>query len=139
MHSQLNLWLAQARAEELHRRARAPRELGEPQHDEPAAASGAVTLRFAFPDDVEAVARLAVIDSSEPPAMPVLLAEVDGSLWAALSLADGRVVADPFRPTVATIELLRARSRQLGRPETRARPPRGRLALVFRSRLLRGA
>jgi len=67
-----------------------------------------LTLRFAFPDDEAALARLAALDSSEAPAMPVLLGEVGGQLRAALSLADGAVVADPFHPTVALVELLRA-------------------------------
>jgi hypothetical protein len=72
-----------------------------------------VTLRFAFPDDAEALARLAALDSSAPPPMPALLAEVGGRPWAALSLLDGSVVADPFHPTVALIHLLRARAEQL--------------------------
>jgi hypothetical protein len=44
---------------------------------------------------------------------PVLLAEVDGQLRAALALTDGTVVADPFHPTADVIDLLRARARQL--------------------------
>jgi hypothetical protein len=87
------------------------------------AATSQVTLRFAYPDDVESLNRLAVIDSAELPSLPVLLAEVDGELWAALSLADGSAVADPFRPTAPVVELLRARARQL--PGTSA--PRRRL------------
>jgi hypothetical protein len=79
-----------------------------------------VTLRFAFPEDSEALAWLAALDSSEPPALPVLLAELGGELRAALSLADGAVLADPFHPTVALIQLLRARALQLeGTPRAR--------------------
>jgi hypothetical protein len=77
------------------------------------AATSQVTLRFAYPDDGESLNRLAVIDSAELPSLPVLLAEVDGELWAAVSLADGGAVADPFRPTAPVVELLRARARQL--------------------------
>jgi hypothetical protein len=90
-----------------------------------------VTLRFGFPDDSGALARLAVLDSSEPLAMPVLLAEVGGELHAALSLADGRVVADPFRSTVALVDLLRARSLQLDPavPRRSLRRPRPRVWL----------
>jgi hypothetical protein len=72
-----------------------------------------VTLRYGFPDDAEALARLAALDSSEPPANPLLVAEVDGELHAALSLSDGSVIADPFHSTAAIAELLRARARQL--------------------------
>jgi hypothetical protein len=75
--------------------------------------SPVVTLRYAFPDDANALARLAAIDSAEVPAEPLLLAEVEGELRAALSLRDGEAVADPFHPTEALIELLRARSEQL--------------------------
>ena len=76
-------------------------------------AGSGVTLRYAYADDHEAISRLAALDSAEAPAAPLLLAEVDGELCAALSLADGRSIADPFRPTVAVVALLRARAHQL--------------------------
>jgi hypothetical protein len=91
-----------------------------------------VTLRFAFGDDAQALTRLAALDSSEPPASPLLLAEVSDELRAALSLADGSVVADPFHPTVALVELLRARAKQLTRPD-RPRRLRGVARLSSRS------
>jgi hypothetical protein len=90
-----------------------------------------VTIRYAFPDDGRALARLATLDSSEPPAEPVLVAEVDGELRAALSLVDGLVVADPFRPTGQLIDLLRARSRQLAASRAFA-VPTGRRTAVSR-------
>jgi hypothetical protein len=73
----------------------------------------AVTLRYGFPDDAEAIARLADLDSAPPPAQPTLLAEVAGEPRAAVSLRDGAVVADPFHPTRALVELLQARAAQL--------------------------
>jgi hypothetical protein len=73
----------------------------------------AVTIRYAFADDAYALARLATLDSSEVPAQPLLVAEVDGQLRAALSMADRAVIADPFHPTAALVELLLARARQL--------------------------
>lgn len=78
----------------------------------------AVTIRPAFPDDAQALARLAALDSAQSPPAPVLVAEIDGELLAAMSLADGSVVADPFHRTAALLELLSARARQL----TRVRP-----------------
>lgn len=75
-----------------------------------------VLLRFAFPDDALALARLAALDSAPPLAAPVLLAEIGGQLRAALSLADGGVIADPFHPTTDLVDLLRARARQLDGP-----------------------
>ena len=40
----------------------------------------AVTLRYAFPDDHEAVRRLAALDSAEVPAGQLLVAEVGSEL-----------------------------------------------------------
>lgn len=87
----------------------------------------ALTLRFAFPDDECALALLAALDSRRVPAPPLLVAESGEELLAALSLADGGLIADPFVPTLAVIALLRARAAQL---EAADRPPglRARLA-----------
>jgi len=121
MHSPLHRALAQARAEELRRDA--ARSAGRPRPRAPRrhAATTPVTLRFCFPDDSEALARLALLDSSAPPPHPALLAEVAGELRAALSLADGSVVSDPFYPSADIIELLHARARQLTEGESRTR------------------
>src|SRR5947209_13494179 len=94
-----------------------------------------LTLRFGFPDDAAALDRLAALDSSEPPASPVLLGEVGGHLRAALSLADGSVVADPFHPTVALVELLHARARQLTTVRSVPRRPLRSIGAAFRARL----
>lgn len=126
-HGYLALAAAQVRIDDLRRDAsrRAKRHAPSPP---PAADMGPVTLRFGFPDDANALARLAALDSSRPPAQPVLLAEIAGELRAALSLSDGAVVADPFHPTIALIELLQERARQL----TSSRPRRSRLRSWFR-------
>jgi len=72
-----------------------------------------ITLRYAFPDDEAPLARLAALDSASLPDAPQLVAEVGGELRAAISLADGCVIADPFHPTAALVALLRERGRQL--------------------------
>lgn len=118
----VTLALARARTDDLLRAAAAHRRGPEPPPAADDAAS--VTLRFGFPDDAAGLARLAELDSARPPDDPVLLAEVDGKLRAALSLRDGAVTADPFHSTGALVELLRARGRQLtdgGRARTRRR------------------
>jgi len=75
-----------------------------------------LTIRTATTADKFAVRRLAVLDSSDPPTGDVLLAEMDGELWAALSVDTGAAVADPFRPSRDLVELLRFRaSRELAR------------------------
>ena len=70
--------------------------------------SAVITIRPAYADDHRSLFRLAALDSAEVPRAPMLLAEVDGSLRAALSLDDGATIADPFFPTLHLVELLRA-------------------------------
>ena len=77
--------------------------------------SPALTLRYAVPADAEALDRIAQLDSRHAPRGVVLVAEVGGELWAAISVDDRQVVADPFRPTRAVITLLQERARQLRR------------------------
>lgn len=72
-----------------------------------------VRIRYAGPGDDIAVAQLAALDSAQVPDPPLLVAEVDGQVLAALSLWDGRVVADPFRQTQALVELLAVRAAQI--------------------------
>ena len=127
-HGDLALALARARIDDLRRDASARRLQRQPPPSTPAADLGPVTLRFGFPDDADALGRLAVLDSSRPPAAPVLLAEVAGELRAALSLSDGAVVADPFHPTAGLIKLLQARASQL----TSSGPRRVRVRSWFR-------
>jgi len=75
----------------------------------------AITIRPAHAGDERDLARLAALDSAEVPAEPLLLAEVQGGLRAALSLADGASIADPFAPTADVIALLRERARIIER------------------------
>ena len=72
-----------------------------------------VVIRRAAEADRGAVERLAALDSSRAPRGDVLLALVDDVAWGALSLDDGRAVADPFRPSAHAVELLRIRATQL--------------------------
>ena len=58
------------------------------------------------------------------------MAEVGGDLWSAISLDDGHIVADPFRPTGELTFLLVERARQIRRRE---RGHGGHLARVFAS------
>ena len=78
-------------------------------------------MRFASPDDAEELERLAALDSARVPPGPILLAEVDGELLAALPLRGGGALADPFRATAELIGLLELREAQL-----RGRDRRGR-------------
>jgi hypothetical protein len=89
-----------------------------------------VTIRYARPDDADALADLAAMDSSRMPTGVVLVAEVGGTLWAAQSVDDRHAVADPFRHTSEFSLLLSERARQLRGAERarRERLPMLRLA-----------
>lgn len=69
-----------------------------------------ITLRPATAQDAAAVRRLAALDSAAVPAPPLLLAEADDALRAALSTATGAAVADPFYRSAGLVSLLRAHS-----------------------------
>jgi len=79
----------------------------------PLAPSDAVVIRRACDADMPLVRDLAALDSSAELTGSVLVAMVDGQPRAALSLDDGRAVADPFAPSAAAVELLRMRADQL--------------------------
>src|SRR4051794_28660491 len=92
-----------------------------------------VTIRPASPAAVSAIARLAALDSQRVPAGPLLLAEIDSEPWAAIATRSGRVIADPFRPTAALVELLPRRHAQLAQEaseETTCGPRRSRPQLA---------
>jgi hypothetical protein len=68
-------------------------------------------MRAAQPADDRALARLAALDSKPVPRGDVLVAEIDGSIPAAVELATGTVYANPFRRTAHLVSLLELRAR----------------------------
>jgi hypothetical protein len=74
-----------------------------------------LSIRMAMPSDADALERLAALDSRPPLRGPVILASVGEELWSAISLDDGEIVADPFRPTGELQFLLVERARQIHR------------------------
>jgi hypothetical protein len=70
-----------------------------------------IVIRPAYPDDADAIARLAALDSAPLPRGLLLVAESDGELRAALSPVNGTVIADPFVRTVELVALLQLRAR----------------------------
>ena len=91
----------------------------------------AITIRPAYADDHYALMRLAALDSAPAPAEPVLLAEVNGELRAALSARDGSAIADPFFPTLHLLALLRTHAAAVASPAP-ARVRRRRRVSGFR-------
>ena len=78
------------------------------------AGRGRIVIRRADADDSAALGRLVQLaERPVPPVQPVLLAESDGQLVAAVSTATGETVSDPFVATADVIALLQLRARQL--------------------------
>ena len=71
-----------------------------------------VTIRRARPQDALSVARLAAMSDRRPPRGPVLVAEIDSEIVAALPLGGEPVVTDVRRPTSDVVQLLELRSDQ---------------------------
>jgi len=67
----------------------------------------AFTIRPAKTSDEPTLDWLAALSSRPAVARPALIGDIDGIPAAAISLVDGRIVADPFRPTVALCADLR--------------------------------
>jgi hypothetical protein len=86
-----------------------------------------MTVRTATAADSDQLMTLAALDSAQPLAGPVLVGELDGACVAALSLRDGRVVADPFVLTSGVAALLRTRASQLTVHRVPMAPRRSRL------------
>jgi hypothetical protein len=91
--------------------------------------SDGIHIGLASAADFPAVRRVAERDSRLVPPGDLLVASDGGEVRAVLSLTTGEVVADPFHPTAALVELLRVRARQsrMDLPGTRGRV--GKLAL----------
>jgi hypothetical protein len=73
----------------------------------------ALKIREARAADDAALRLLAALDGGRVPAGRVLVAEVDGEIVAAVPLAGGPAIADPFRRTSALVNLLGLRAAQL--------------------------
>jgi hypothetical protein len=78
-----------------------------------------VLIRAARGSDGPALDRLAVLDSSVVPAGELLVAEADGAIVAARSIATGAAIADPFRPTADVLALLAVRATTISDPARR--------------------
>jgi hypothetical protein len=82
--------------------------------------SARVTLRPATDEDDEELARLAALYDRPLPSGPLLLAEVDGELQAALTLTGAQELMEPYLPTAALVELLALRAKHLRDQMTQA-------------------
>jgi hypothetical protein len=78
-----------------------------------------VVIRLGREDDSAALERLRQRDTGTVPPEPQLVAELDGRILAARSLATGEAIADPFVRTAELSAMLAVRASQLA-----PRPPR---------------
>jgi hypothetical protein len=88
-----------------------------------------ITIRHSTDADRARVLELAQLDGRPAPTGDMLLAEVEGRLWAVVGIEDGAAVADPFEPAGEVEWLLQMRAEQ----ERAMRAPgslRGRLMTV---------
>jgi predicted MFS family arabinose efflux permease len=76
----------------------------------PVFAANRYIIRAAADEDAAALAHIAEVDSQRPLQGPVLVGLIDGRPAAAISLEDGRAVADPFRSTGHLVAHLRVRA-----------------------------
>ena len=88
-----------------------------------------ITIRRASRRDEADLLRLASLDSARPLSGDVLVGEADGEIWAAIDLASGRVIADPFRPTSELVALLELRFARVRGERRHARRRLGRVRL----------
>jgi hypothetical protein len=70
-------------------------------------------IRRALDDDAPALRQLADLDSQSPIGGDALIGEIDGRPAAAISLAEGHVIADPFQFTGQLSAMLKMRARSL--------------------------
>jgi hypothetical protein len=97
-----------------------------PRKPETASAPTVVALHQAHADDARALKILAELDEAPELSGDTLLALIDGHAVAAMSLKDGRVVANPFVATREAVSLLKLRARHLVGRKVRQPPRRWR-------------
>lgn len=123
MDSRMSLQIAQEHIADLQRSAAADHQAKIAPEPKPAPV---IALRLAGPDEAGELETLAQLDAARPLRGEALVALVDGRLVAAISLGDGRVIADPLAPTAEARALLHQRAAQLAqtpkRPWRRFRP-----------------
>ena len=83
--------------------------------------STVISFRSATAADDLVLRDLSELDSASPLQRPAVIAAIDEQPVAAVSLADGRIVADPFTRTEDVVTMLRARVAALAADRARQR------------------
>jgi hypothetical protein len=82
----------------------------------------AIITRAATPEDNDALAQLTTLDDRHRPSGRALLAEVDGTVTAAIALTSGAVLAGATCPDMRAIHALRQRRCRVLRQSGDVRP-----------------
>jgi hypothetical protein len=127
MNSNLRLLLSQAEIDSRLREAQSRQRTAAGGRE----ADAPVVVRLARDADGPVLERLTQLEGRELPAGTTLLAERRGEVLAAVALAGGEPIADPFRPTADLVVLLLA-SRTALQGERGRGNRRRRLAFVAR-------
>ena len=128
MHPFFSETIVRTRERELERSVRdIHRRQAVPVVRQPAKES--VLLRLTTIGDADAIERLAALEGMAEPDCRCVVAEVDGTVVAALPLRGGTIMADPFRPTAHLVPLLELRAQQLA-GSTQQQPKTGLRRLV---------
>ena len=107
MHPDLHTRFASERLKDHHDRL-------EPENEGTATlVPASITIRPLRQEDVPAVELLAELEERPVPLGPLLLAEVEGTVEAAIGLAGGDTIANPFSESAAAVSLLYVRAAQL--------------------------
>jgi hypothetical protein len=99
---------------------------------EPAYLPDAVLVRRATAADAARIRTLALLDDRRMPEGPFLVADLSGEVVAAMSLATGETIADPFRRTADASDLLRLRAEQIAEMDRRVGALSGERHSAFR-------
>jgi hypothetical protein len=94
-----------------------------------------VVVRLARPEDEPALRRVAALDDKRVPAGHLLVAEADSELIAALPIAGGAAIADPFRWTSEVVALMQMRAAQLTDAELAPAPAGSSAVTALRTQL----
>lgn len=117
MHPDIMRLMANERLATLQEAARRPAP--RPARRTPAVDLSEIDLRLCRADDDAELERLAALSEQPLAAGRYVVAVVDGRIAAALPLADGAMLADPFSRTLHLQRLLELRAAQLRQPEPR--------------------
>lgn len=130
----INSELAAARSRDFHeaaanhRAVQAARRARRAGHTQRGRDPDRVVIRRAADQDGAAIAQLADLNAAPRPRGEMLLVELEGRIVAAVPVAGGDALGDPFAPTAQLIDLAERRAKLLREP---AQQRRGRVAALL--------